>query len=250
MKSLYSPQIELWMRRNSYSRCRLRAALIDMDGTLYDSMPRHAQAWDRLSAEQGWITEPGEFFLQEGRTGVATINLLMQRTFGHGTSDDEARRLYQLKSRYFNELPKVNAMPGAARMLQALQRAGIERVLVTGSGQSSLIDRLDADFPGAFSPEMRITSRDVTHGKPHPEPFVRAMELARVEPWQAMVIENAPLGVEAGRASGAFTVAVNTGPIPEQALRDAGADIVFPSMESLADSMPALIMALNCMAPA
>ena len=65
--------------------------------------------------------------------------------------------------------------------------------------------------------------------------------MARVEPWESIVIENAPLGVEAGARAGAFTVAVTTGPIPEDELWRAGADLVLPSMEALADNLDELL---------
>ena len=55
---------------------------------------------------------------------------------------------------------------------------------------------------------------------------------------EAVVIENAPLGVEAARAAGIFTIAVNTGPLPDSALYVAGANRVFPSMQALADKWP------------
>ncbi len=112
---------------------------------------------------------------------------------------------------------------------------------VTGSGQISNLQRLNEDFPGAFADNMRITARDVTHGKPHPEPYLKAMQKAGVEPWQSIVIENAPRGVEAGASSGAFTVAVTTGPIPCGEMWRAGADVVFPSMHALVASMPAIL---------
>ena len=86
-----------------------------------------------------------------------------------------------------------------------------------------------------------VTSRDVSRGKPDPEPYLLAMEKAGVLPSEAVVIENAPLGVKAGAASGAFTVAVTTGPIRESEMRAAGADMVFPSMEAFADALPGLL---------
>ena len=61
------------------------------------------------------------------------------------------------------------------------------------------------------------------------------------------MIENAPLGVQAGVAAGVFTVAVNTGPIPAQALYDAGADIVFDSMPQFAAHIDELIATINAM---
>ena len=53
---------------------------------------------------------------------------------------------------------------------------------------------------------------------------------------EAVVVENAPLGVEAGHNAGIFTIAVNTGPLNGQVLLDAGADLLFPSMQALNDT--------------
>lgn len=213
----------------------LKAALIDMDGTLYDSMPNHARAWLKMVTELGIDATFDEFFRYEGRTGKSTINLLMRRAFGRDASDEEARELYRRKTIYFAEQPPVNVMPGADRMISALTGAGINTILVTGSGQNSLINRLPDDFPGAFPPERRITSRDVSHGKPDPEPYLKALALAGVGPSEVIVIENAPLGVESGHRAGVYTVAVTTGPIAAAEMWRAGADAVFDSMELFAD---------------
>lgn len=71
------------------------------------------------------------------------------------------------------------------------------------------------------------------------------MSLAGVHPENSIAIDNAPIGVMAAAASGAFTIGVTTGPIPEQALWDAGADIVYPSMDSLADNIGKFINPFN-----
>ena len=243
--SLYSTAISGYLRRTGHSRVRPEAALIDMDGTLYDSMVNHTAAWHRLMTEHGIPCTREEFYLYEGRTGASTINELFKRELHREATDEEKESLYRLKTVYFRELPEVEVMPGALEMVSALRDLGLKRVLVTGSGQSSLINRLDTDFPGLFSADMRITSRSVEHGKPHPEPFLKAMELAGVTPDRAIVVENAPLGVEAGNRSGAFTVGVTTGPIRREALEEAGADIVFPSMPEFAQNVVPLILAMR-----
>ncbi len=56
-------------------------------------------------------------------------------------------------------------------------------------------------------------------------------------PDEAFIIENAPLGVKAGVAAGVFTIAVNTGPIPEKQLQEAGADLIYPDMSALQKSI-------------
>lgn len=216
-----------------------------MDGTLYDSMKNHTAAWHRLISEIGIPCTRDEFYLYEGRTGASTINYLIRRAWGRDATDKEKADLYHRKTIYFNELPPVGPMPGAADMLNTLKEADIRCVLVTGSGQSSLLSRLDTDFPGIFEPGMRVTSHDVTHGKPHPEPFIRAMQLAHVTPSQSIVIENAPLGIEAGDRAGAFTIGVTTGPIPIEEMERTGAAVVFPSMEAFADTLPILLYSLR-----
>lgn len=219
----------------------VRAALIDMDGVLYDSMKYHTLAWKRLADELGIPATREEFYLYEGMTGIATLDLLFQRAFGRSVRPDEAKRLYARKAEYFVEMGRKEQMPGAAEALGVLRDAGVRCVLVTGSAQSSLLRRIDEDYPGIFAPTDRITANDVAHGKPHPEPYLRGLQKAGVDARQAIVIENAPLGVESGYKAGCRVCAVCTGPIPPERMREAGASFVFPSMSALADALPAII---------
>lgn len=237
----FTTAIQQYLTSNNLIRFTPRAALIDMDGTLYDSMPGHARAWQQMMAEIGVTIDYDEMFLHEGRTGAATIDLLMRRAFGRPATEEEMRDLYCRKTEIFAAMPPVSPMPGAAEMLNFFRMAEIKCVLVTGSGQSSLLNRLDTDFPGIFDREMRVTSRDVVNGKPHPEPFIKAMEKAGAKSYESIVVENAPLGVEAGHRSGAFTIGVTTGPVPAEALREAGADVVFGSMTDCAAELPLLV---------
>ncbi len=240
----FSQSIYNFLKKRHYKCVTPKAALIDMDGTLYDSMGNHASAWHRMITELGIEATHDEFFLYEGRTGASTINIIFQRAYGRNATQEEIDELYHRKTIYFSEMPPVKPMPGAKEMLETLIKSGITRVLVTGSGQSSLINRLNNDFPNAFIDKMRITSRDVTKGKPHPEPYIKAMQLARVSPSASIAIENAPLGIESATSAGAFTIAVTTGPIPRTEMEKAGASVIFSSMQECADNMPQLLLQL------
>lgn len=217
-----------------------KAALIDMDGVLYDSMPLHAKAWKRMISELGIDCTLEEFFLYEGMTGAATIDLIFRRAYGRGVTPEEAKRLYAKKSKYFKSLGSKPLMPGADRMLHALERLGLRRILVTGSGHASLLDALSHDYPGAFAPGDRVTANDVVHGKPDPEPYLRGLQIAGVPASEAIVIENAPLGVRAGVAAGCFTIAVTTGPIPKEEFVKEKASMIFDSMPEFADFLESL----------
>lgn len=211
-----------------------KAVLFDMDGILYDSMPWHAEAWERMCREAGIDARYEEFFAYEGRTGAATISLLMQRQFGRAASEEEARRLYAIKSKYFAAKGPAPIMPGAQQAVQAALDLGAKAVLVTGSGQASLLERLQRDFPGAFGEGLRVTAHDVRHGKPDPEPYLAGLAKAGVRPDQALAVDNAPLGVESASRAGVYTIGVRTGPLEPGALLEAGADIEIDGMERLA----------------
>ena len=99
-----------------------------------------------------------------------------------------------------------------------------------------LLDRLEHNYPGYFSPDLIVSSKDVKHGKPNPEPYLMGLAKVGIKPNEAIVVENAPLGVRAAVAAQIFTIAVNTGPLPESALLNEGANMLFPSMQALADS--------------
>lgn len=222
-----------------------KAALIDMDGVLYDSMKNHVEAWYRTLTPMGFKCSKDEFYLYEGRTGASTIKYLFDKHFGKQVSDDECAEIYKIKEKHFNALEKIVPMPGADLMLQRIIGNGIHPVLVTGSGQGSLLDRLDHDYPGVFEQQYKVTAYDVKIGKPSPEPYLMGLSKAGVKANEAIVIENAPLGVVSGTAAQIFTIAVNTGPIPAQALIEAGADMVFPSMPDFANHVDELIHTLK-----
>lgn len=208
-----------------------KGALIDMDGVLYDSMPWHCKAWRETMLQEGLDIEADEFFLYEGMTGQDTINLLMKREKGITLSPERCKEIYAVKSANFKASADPVPMPGALELLTKIRDNGLKTVLVTGSAQNSLLDRLETDYPGFFPVDMRVTALDVRKGKPDPEPYLRGLEKAGVSAEEAIVIENAPLGVRAGKAAGIYTIAWLTGPIPRSAFEAEGADFFLPRLK-------------------
>lgn len=214
---------------------RLRAVLFDMDGVLYNSMPSHAKAWHRAMAHFGYDLPEQEAYMHEGRTGASTINIVSRRQRGVEESEERIQEIYRVKSQFFNEYPPAEPMPGALKLLRKLQAQGLKILIVTGSGQASLLDRLNHHFPGVFCRELMVTAFDVQRGKPDPEPYLMGLQKGGLRAEECVVVENAPLGVRAAKAAGIFTIAVNTGPLPDEALINEGADILLPSMQTLCD---------------
>lgn len=211
----------------------LKAVLFDMDGVLFDSMPNHAWAWSHAMTQFGLKMSDYEAYLHEGRTGSSTVNILARRYWGRDATREEIERIYAAKAKLFDTLPEPQPMPGAYETLTAVKEMGLKIVLVTGSGQAGLIDRLEEHYHGFFHRELMVTGFDVKRGKPASEPYLMGLEKAGIRAEEAIVVENAPLGVESAHKAGIWTIAVNTGPLEDRLLKEAGADVVVRGMRQV-----------------
>lgn len=233
--------IQAYLQRTGFESFEPKAFLFDMDGVLFDSMPFHAQAWKTAMKHVGVDFDEYQVYLNEGRTGKSTVNEAFTKQLGREATEDEIQQIYADKSEIFQRISKTIPMPFADKVLEYLRQHNKKIVLVTGSGQKSLLAKLNESYLDIFSIENMVTSFDVKYGKPNPEPYVMGLQKAGVKPNEAVVVENAPLGVQAGVGANVFTIALNTGILHDDDLIHAGADVVLPSMESFYNNMCELI---------
>ena len=235
--SLMSPigSIGNYLSKHGFERFEPKAVLFDMDGVLYDSMPHHAVAWKGAMETYGIHMTHEDAYATEGARGIDTIRIMVRQQKGIEISEQEAQEMYDEKSRQFHAMGEATIMPGILGLMEKIHRQGLTIGVVTGSGQRPLINRLLTDFGEYLDEGHIVTAYDVQRGKPNPDPYLMGMEKAGTKPWETIVVENAPLGIQAARAAGIFTIAVNTGPLRDEILKEAGADLVLPSMQHLAD---------------
>lgn len=211
--------------------------LFDMDGVLYNSMPNHAIAWVQAMASFGISFAEADSYATEGARGVDTVRRFVKEQTGKDISEEEAMEMYQEKARIFATLPTPPMMPGTLDLMRKIKAQGLTIGVVTGSAQRPLIARILEDFSEFISEDHIVTAFDVKKGKPNPAPYLMGMKkCGNFLPEETIVVENAPLGVHAGHASGAYTIAVNTGPLPDETLLNEGADILFHTIQELADN--------------
>ena len=224
-----------YLKKHGFEQFKPKAVLFDMDGVLYNSMPHHAIAWQRSMEAFGIHMTEADAYATEGARGIDTIRQMVLQQKGEDITLERAQEMYDEKTRQFHAMGEAPLMPGIIGLLEQIKRQGLCIGVVTGSGQRPLINRLVKDFGDFLDEQHIVTAYDVKRGKPHPDPYLMGMEKAGTQPWQTVVVENAPLGVKAGTASRAFTIAVNTGPLPDAVLTDAGADLLFAKMTDLRD---------------
>lgn len=215
-----------FLKERNYPEFKPKAIFFDMDGVLFDSMKSHAYAWVQAMNDVHIPFTNHEAYMNEGATGHHTINQAFNKNIGRSATEDEKQEIYKLKTKYFETCGSPEKMPFAQELLKKVNAQQLQIFVVTGSGQPTLIDSLHESFPGIFRKDRMVTAFDVTQGKPFPEPYLKALSKSGVSPWEAVVVENAPLGVKSATAAGLFTIAVNTGPLESKVLSDEGANVV------------------------
>ncbi len=229
---------EYIIESHSYKeRLEKTVVLFDMDGVLYDSMPHHTIAWQKAMKEFGIHFTASDAYATEGARGVDTIRTYAKAQLGKDLTEAEAQKMYDLKARYFHELGEAPIFDGVIDLMEMIRKRGLQIGIVTGSAQLPLIERLKTDF-GEFITNNNITTAyDVKRGKPYPEPYLMGLQKAgNLLPSKGIVVENAPLGVRAGVAAGCYTVAINSGPLPDKVLLSEGASVLYKSISAFADT--------------
>ena len=229
-------EIKQYLKEHGFGHFCPKAVLFDMDGVLYDSMPLHAIAWQESMKKFGIHMTTADAYATEGARGIDTIRLFVKQQQGKDISHEEAQRMYDEKTRLFHAMPEAPIFDGVFSIMEKIQRSGMTVNVVTGSGQRPLIERLLHDFRQYLDEDHITTAYDVKHGKPYPDPYLMGLRKAgNLQPNEGIVVENAPLGIRAGVSAGIFTVAINSGPLPDASLLDEGANVLYDTMTQLVD---------------
>jgi HAD superfamily hydrolase (TIGR01509 family) len=224
---------------------KLKGIFFDMDGVLFNSMPLHANAWLQVFEENGFPIPKFEPYLNEGSTALYTVKKMYKKYRDQDISEEFAENFKIRKHSIMSSFPDPDTMPGMPGFLKIISDDGIECWVVTGSAQDNLIGRLENEFRGSLYRDKMVTALDVTNGKPDPEPYLNALRKSGFDISEAIVVENAPMGVLSAKAAGIFTIAINTGPIDPKVLEEAGADLVLSGCNELIEIWPLIYSALS-----
>jgi mannitol-1-/sugar-/sorbitol-6-phosphatase len=205
------------------TKIQCSALLFDMDGVLIDSTPAVARVWHRWAVEHGFDPDT-VVHMAHGRPSRTTLRELLPNA-------DIGREDREVERREMEDLDGVVLLPGAQELLNALLP---ERWTIATSCTRPLAEvRLRA--AGLPVPTTMITSSDVKIGKPDPEPYLKAAAKLGFAASECIVVEDAPVGVRAGKAAGARVIAFLTTMIRRD-LEEAGADWIVQNCAEIAVS--------------
>ncbi len=175
----------------------IAAVLLDMDGTLVDSDAAVERAWAAWAREHGVDAVTA---LADVHNGPAerTVRKLLPQADAEAVVTAAQRQL----ALQYDDLSDVVAAPGAARLLETLNRWAVPWAVVTSADTTLARARLGA---AGIDPPVLVTADDVANGKPDPEGYLLAARLLGVVPSQCLVVEDSVPGLAAGRAAGSVT---------------------------------------------
>ena len=187
-------------------RSAVRAVLWDVDGTLLDSAAYHWQSWQSTLALEGFPIQWEQFAASFGQRNDAVL----RGYFGADFPLSEVERIAEAKETRYRELMReggVTLLPGVGQWLQRLHQEGWRQAIASSAPRLNVITIVEALGIGQYF-EAIVSAEDVQRGKPDPQVFLVAAQKLGIPPERCVVVEDAPVGIEAGRRAGMRTIGV------------------------------------------
>ena len=205
-----------------------RAIIFDMDGVITNTMPYHFDAWLQIFKTAGIKVNCYDVYKREGQDGLSSIKEIFKE---HNISFSLklAKGLLRRKETLFKKTVKIKFIKGARPFIRRLKRHKLRLGLVTGTSRQEMEKILPLAIRRLFN--VVVTGDEVWKSKPHPEPFLKALKMLKLNRREVIVIENAPFGIRSAKKAGLYCIALETS-LPRRYL--SGADVIISSFRELA----------------
>jgi beta-phosphoglucomutase len=184
------------------------AIFFDFDGVMAETMPYHLTAWkDIIENHYGFEFRPMTVKLNEGRPVVGIARAVFEEA-GRDYSESQLLDIIEKKNAVFRATNNATIYPENFEIIKLAQDKGLKVGLVTGTHLKNVEALLPKEMMANF--DVIIVDGDAERGKPFPDPYLTAARRCGVDPEKCIVVENAPMGVQAAKSAGMFCAALKT----------------------------------------
>lgn len=217
----------------------MKAVIFDMDGVIVDTNPHHRTAWRQYYQKYGKTLSDADFV--QYVSGKHNTDIVAHLFANQTLTSDEVLRLGHEKEALFRELyrPDITPVSGLVDFLKALKAADIRTAVATSAPVENLDFVVDALSLRPYF-DVLLNESVVSHPKPDPEIYQKAMALLEVEPGDSVIFEDSMTGIQAAKASGAYVIGVATTQSPNE-LRPFVDDVIRDFTEMTLDRVQRLI---------
>ena len=185
----------------------IEGVLFDLDGVIVDTLHYHYLAWNHMFEKWGGSVSEHTVLLHEGRSSREILPILMKES-GVSIPEDQGEKFIETKRAYYRSIVHVKQYPGAFAVIDTLRARGYKIALVTACATENMKHSINNEQQKHF--DFILTGDEVPRAKPFPDPYLLAAGRLKIEPEKCMVVENAPLGIEAAKNAGMYCVAIET----------------------------------------
>jgi HAD superfamily hydrolase (TIGR01509 family) len=182
-----------------------RAVVFDLDGLMFNTEELYQEVGSELLRRRGYEFTQELLDQMMGRPSRVALQIMIDTHTLKATVEELIAETDEIFPSILAD--RLAPMPGLIELLEAIERHAIPKAIATSSRRSFVEHVLGVfSYQSRFSPIL--TSEDITHGKPHPEIYLKAAQRLNVAPENMLVLEDSQNGCKAAIAAGAITVAV------------------------------------------
>lgn len=214
----------------------IEAVIFDFDGVLGDTMQDNCVAWQKSFARYDYALPAADYYKLEGmgRYQIAE-KILAQNNLDLSLVED----IVTFKEEYYKQNNTFRLYDGVDDIFRFLKEKNVPVAIVTGASRARIGEHLDKAIEESLT--VLVTADDVTHTKPHPEPYLKAVKKLNKPAANCLVVENAILGIRSAKAAGCICYALET-TLTSADLVDA--DEVFATHKELLNKFECIFLAL------
>ncbi len=181
----------------------IKGILFDFDGTLAKTMQDHYKAWQHSLEQYGISLTEEEYYPLEGMS-IYEIAILCCKKYN--IPEQEVHQIVQRKKEHYITNNTCTLYPEVENIIQKLKQKKIKLGIVTASIPEQLHNSVSSEFLAQF--DVIVTGDKTSKGKPHPDPYLKGLELLNLSQNECIVVENAPLGIKSAKNAGIYCIAV------------------------------------------